>query len=262
MKTHTELSSPQRLKNRVAIVTGSSAGIGAAVAEAYAAEGAQVVINHSRDIAGAEAVASRIEAGGGKAIVVKADVSKSHEVQRMVELTHEAFGSVDVLVNNAGIYPRHWGESLAEKKWRHVMDVNLTGYFLCARAVSEDMKRAGYGKIINVSSIVFVSGIGLLHYGTSKAGIVGLSRSLAGVLGPNNICVNTLLIGAIKVEREKELDTEEERAKTNEWAIKNQCLKRRAEPADVVGAFIFFASHESDWITGHCLAVDGGCTKY
>ena len=257
-----ESSSLGRLQDRVAIITGASAGIGAVVAEAYACEGAKVVINYSRDLAGAEAVAARIQANGGKSIVVKADVSQAQEVQRMVELAHQAFGPVDILVNNAGIYPRDWDMSLTQKDWQRVIDVNLTGCFLCAGAVAEDMKKAGYGKIINVSSIVFVSGIGLLHYGTSKAGIVGFSRSLAGVLGANNICVNTLLIGAVKVEREKELDTEEELAKTNEWAIKNQCLKRRAEPADVVGAFIFFASHESDWITGHCLAVDGGITKY
>ena len=257
-----ESSSLGRLQDRVAIITGASAGIGAAVAEAYAGAGAKVVINYSRDLAGAQAVAARIEANGAKSIVVKADVSQAQEVQRMVEITHQAFGPVDILVNNAGIYPRNWGESLTQKDWQHVIDVNLTGCFLCAGAVTEDMKNAGYGKIINVSSIVFLTGIGLLHYGASKAGLVGLSRSLAGILGPYNVCVNALLIGAIKVEREKELDSEEERAQSNASVIKNQCLKRRAEPADVVGAFIFFASHESDWITGHCLAVDGGFTKY
>ena len=252
----------QRLKDRVAIVTGSSSGIGAAVAEAYAAEGAKVVINYSHNLAGAEEVAARIAAAGGESIAVKADVSKSDQVQRMVEQTREAFGPVDILVNNAGIYPREVGEGISEDQWRRVLDVNLTSCFLCAQAVAEDMKTAGRGKIINVSSIVFVSGAIWMHYTTSKAGIVGLSRSLACVLGPHNVCVNALLIGAVKVEREKELDSEEVRENSQKGAIASQCLKRRAAPADVVGPFVFFASHESDWITGHCLAVDGGYSKY
>jgi len=255
-------STIKRLEGRVAIITGSSSGIGAAVAEAYAGEGAKVVINYSQNRSGAEEIAACIAAAGGQSIIVEADVSKADDVRRMVEKTHEAFGPVDTLVNNAGIYPRDAWDTLTEQQWDRVLDVNLKGCFLCAYAVYEDMKAAGYGKIINVSSIAFVGGIGLVHYGSSKAGIVGFTRGLAVALGSYNICVNAVLPGAIKVDREMELDSAETRAASDRGAIAAQCIKRRATPIDTVGAFIFFASHESDWITGHCLAVDGGLTKY
>ena len=252
----------QRLKDRVAIVTGASSGIGAAVAEAFAREGAQVVIDHLGESACAEALSKRITSGGGKAIVVEADVSHGNDVRQMVERTHDAFGTVDILVNNAGIYPRDDWDSMTEEKWRRVIDVNLTGCYLCSHAVSADMKTAQYGKIINVSSIAFVSGMSLVHYGSSKAGVVGFTRSLACVFGAYNVCVNAILPGAIRVEREKELDSAEKRSVTERKAIAAQCIKRRGTPKDTVGAFIFFASHESDWITGHCLSVDAGYTRY
>lgn len=252
----------RRLKDRVAIVTGASTGIGAAVAEAFAREGAKVVINHLGETALGKKVADRINAFSGEAIVVEADVSQANDVRNMLEQTHSLFGPVDILVNNAGIYPRDAWETLTEQQWDRVIDVNLKGCFLCAQAVCEDMKAAGYGKIINVSSIAFVGGIGLVHYGSAKAGVVGFTRGLAVALGPHNICVNAILPGAIKVDREAELDSAEACANNDRAAIACQPIKRRATPVDTVGAFIFFASHESDWITGHCLTVDGGRTKY
>lgn len=252
----------QRLKDRVAIVTGSSTGIGAAVAEAFGREGAKVVINHLGEEAAAQSVAERIRQAGSDAIVVEADVANADAVSQMVESSHRAFGPIGILVNNAGIYPRDYWDTMTVEQWDRVFDVNLKGCYLCSQAVCEDMKTAGYGKIINVSSIAFVSGIGLVHYGSSKAGVVGFNRALAVALGPYNICVNAILPGAVKVDREIELDSAATREATDRNAVAAQMIKRRATPMDMVGAFIFFASNESDWISGHCLAIDGGMTRY
>ncbi len=251
----------RRLADRVAIVTGSSSGIGAEVAQAFAREGARVVINHLGERSQAEAVAARIQSAGGQALVIEADVADARQVRGMIEETHAIFGGIDTLVNNAGIYPRDEWNDLTEQQWDRVLDVNLKGCYLCAHAVSPDMKTAGFGKIINVSSIVVAAG-GFVHYATSKAGIVGLTRGLAIEMGAYNACVNAVLPGAIRVERERELDSVETRERNNRDAMARQCLKRRGTATDVVGAFLFFASHESDWITGHCLSVDGGYTLY
>ena len=249
-----------RLVNRVAIVTGSSAGIGAAVAEAYAREGAKVVVNYVRSRDDAEDVAARIRAFGGEALVVQADVSKSADVRAMVDRTRAEYGPVDVLVNNAGIYPAKSWADITEAQWDRVLAVNVKSVFLCAQAVRADLQAAGYGKIINVSSTVGLTGsAGMMHYATSKAAIIGTTRSLAQAFGPYNVCVNAILPGAILVEREIQL-----RPDPNVWAqsysefFRTQSLKRRAKPADVVGAFVFLASRESDFITGQSLTVDGG----
>lgn len=249
-----------RLTNRVAIVTGSSAGIGAAVAEAYAREGARVVVNYRRSQDDAEKVVAGIRASGGEAVAVQADVSVLADVRAMVDRTHEEFGPVDILVNNAGIYSAESWTDITEAQWDRVLDVNVKSVLLCAQAVRADMEAAGYGKIINVSSTVALTGsAGMMHYATSKAAMIGTTRSLAQALGSYNVCVNAILPGAILVEREIEL-----RPDPDEWArsysafYRTQSLKRRAKPADVVGAFVFLASRESDFITGQSLAVDGG----
>jgi len=236
------------------------------VAEAYANEGAKVVVNYSRNRPGAEATAARIVAAGGQAIVVKADVSKSEDVQRMIKQTHEAFGPIDTLVNNAALLPAGSWDSHTEEQWDRMMGVNLKGHFLCTRAVSEDMKAGGYGKIINVSSVVFVDGYKAVDYTSTKAAIVGFSRSMSGILGPYNICVNCILPGLICRGEDAVLDDFSEyynrSADEHKKVFDQQLLKRVGRPRFVVGAFIFLASHESDFITGSCLAVDGGYTRY
>ena len=257
------MNTAMRLKDRVAIVTGSSAGIGAAVVEAYAGEGAKVVVNCHRNRQGAEAVASRIRAAGGQALVVQVDVSIPSDVQAMVDRTHEELGRVDILVNNAGIYPREYWPDITEAQWDRVMDVNVKSVYLCAQAVYRDMQAAGYGKIINVSSIAALGGGSLMHYHASKAAILSITRSLARSLGPHNICVNSILPGAIRVEREIEMDPDPRvRIENYVSAFRSQCLKRRARPVDMVGAFVFLASRESDFITGQSLTVDGGMTMH
>ena len=255
-------STVKRLKGRVAVITGSSSGIGSAVAEAYACEGAKVVVNYSRNRSGAEATAARIEAAGGEVLVVKADVSNSGDVQRMVAQTHEVFGAINILVNNAALLPAGSWDSQTEQQWDRMLDVNLKGPFLCTRAVQGDMKAAGYGKIINVSSVVFVEGYKVVDYTSSKAGLVGFTRSLAGLLGPYNICVNAILPGLICNGEDSVLDDPNQWGDDVKRVVGQQLLKCVGRPRFTIGAFIFLASHESDFVTGSCLAVDGGYTRY
>jgi len=254
--------STKRLEGMVALITGASSGIGAAVAKAYASEGAKVAINHFNEKEQAESVVRNIRGNGGNAIAIEADITSSADVEKMADIVHEVFGPIGILVNNAGIYPRDDWKDLTEEKWDRVIEINMKGCYICSKAAYRDMCKTGYGKIINVSSIAALSGSHLVHYGTSKAGIIGFTRGLALSLGKYNICVNAILPGAIKVEREIELDDYKTRLETDKIAVECQCIKRRGTPEDTVGAFIFFASHESDWITGHCLCVDGGWKKY
>jgi len=254
----------KRLQGKVAIITGSSSGIGAAVAKAYALEGAKVVVNYSANKKGAEQTADSIKLSGGDALVIKADVSKTDEVYAMVEKTHQVFGPIDILVNNAAIKPMGSWDSHTEEQWDRMMDVNLKGHFICTQLIAEDMKKTNYGKIINVSSVTFVEGYEAVDYTSTKAAIVGFTRSMAGVLGPYNICVNCLVIGLVRVSvtDDSVLDDLTKLEDDHKEIIKRQLIKRVGRPAFVTGSFIFLASHESDFITGSCLAVDGGYTRY
>ncbi len=261
-----EAASLRRLEGSVAIVTGASSGIGSAVAEAYAEEGARVVVNYSRNRAGAEATAARIAEAGGEAVVVQADVSRADDVRAMVEETHRTLGSVNILVNNAARLPSCDWSTQTEEGWDDTLDVNVKGHFLCTRAVAEDMIANRYGKIIGVSSVVFVQGYKAIDYTSSKAAIVGFTRSMASVLGLHNICINAILPGLILPGDDAELDDTKhpwwDEDQERRQVLDRQILKRPGRPRFTVGAFVFLASHESDFITGSCLAVDGGYTRY
>lgn len=256
-----------RLEGKVTVVTGSSRGIGRAVALGFAKEGAKITLNYypsegpkeprtSREQA--EKTLADIQSAGVDAILVEADVSQKGDVERLFGEARAAFGAVDVLVNNAGISAQLSWEDLDTASWDRVLDVNLRGAFLCSRAATPNMIEKGQGKIINVSSITFQLGIhrDAVHYISSKAGLVGLTRALARELGPYNIQVNTIAPGAIQTERELELFPDQEALAA--YLYERQCLKRRGTPEDVVGAFIFLASAESDFVTGQMLNVDGG----
>jgi 3-oxoacyl-[acyl-carrier protein] reductase len=250
-----------KLKDRVALVTGGARGIGAAVCAAYAREGAAVVINYHRRQELAEQVANEIQTAGGRAIAVQGDVSQADDVRAMVETAHDAFGSIDILVANAAIYPRgHW-HLIAEDEWDRVMAVNLKGAFLCAQAVYADMQRKHYGKIITVGSVVAELGWGpFLHYVTTKSGLVGFTRSLAREVGPKGIRVNCVMPGAIQTEQE--LADFPDQAELATFLAERQCLPQRGRPDDMVGAFVYLASHDSDFMTGQVMTVDGGWVHY
>jgi NAD(P)-dependent dehydrogenase (short-subunit alcohol dehydrogenase family) len=245
------------LAGKVAVVTGGAKGIGYAIAADLAGRGAAVVV---ADVAGAEAAAGRLAAGGHKAVGVTADVASQADTEAMAALAVRELGGIDILVNNAGIYatlkPRPF-EEIDPAEWRRVMDVNSLGIFLCARAVLPAMKARGGGRIVNISSGVAFKGNPLMaHYVASKGAAVSLTRALATELGRYNILVNSVAPGftlSDGVLANRELA---EGVRTP--STRSRVLARDMLPADVVGAVAFFAGPDSAFITGQTLVVDGG----
>jgi NAD(P)-dependent dehydrogenase (short-subunit alcohol dehydrogenase family) len=249
-----------RLSGRTAIVTGGAKGIGRHYSRALAAEGARVMI---ADIADGEAVAQEIAAAHGANSVTSiiADVSDESSVERLVAATMERFGKIDVLVNNAALFAPLQETKCTEidaDLWDKVMAVNLRGPFLMVKHVAPHMTAQGYGKIINIGSGTAFRGIPwMLHYVTSKGGIMAFTRALARELGEHGIRVNTLAPGftlsdTVVSENPGHVETARDRA------VQARSLRRDEHPQDLLGALVFLASADSDFITGQTLAVDGG----
>ncbi|MCO5221770.1 MAG: 3-oxoacyl-ACP reductase FabG [Thermomicrobiales bacterium] len=250
------------LSGKVALVTGASRGIGAGIAEALAAHGAAVAVNYATGQQEADAVVAKIVAAGGRAIPVQADVSNAEDVDRMVAQVAEALGPISIVVNNAGLTDTHvpW-QQITEEDWDRVLDVNLKSCYLTLRATYPFMKEAGWGRIINISSVTFHLGMkNLLHYVSSKGGMIGFTRTLARDVGVDGITVNAITPGAIHVESELHVHPDQDalRARLNE----QQSIKRRGLPADIAAAVVFFASPDASFITGQTLNVDGGWAMY
>lgn len=246
-----------RLKGKTAIVTGGAQGIGAAYAKALAEEGAAVTVSDVLDTG--EAVAA-ITSAGGKALGVNADVTDNNSVADMVAQTVGEFGGVDILVNNAALFANLSLKpfmDIPDDEWDKVMDVNIGGLFKCSRAVVPEMRKQNGGKIINISSgTVFMGAAMMLHYVTSKAAVVGFTRSLARELGNDNICVNALAPGF--TVSEGVLANEGYAPAMHEMIAAMRCFKRNQEPEDLTGTLIFLASGDSDFMTGQTILVDGG----
>jgi 3-oxoacyl-[acyl-carrier protein] reductase len=244
---------------RVALVTGASRGIGRAIALRLAKEGAGVGVNYLQDPDGvnrqeAEAVVSEIVAGGGKAVPVPADVVDPAQVEAMARAVTGALGPVSILVNNAGILRDITLKRMGEEDWRAVLDVNLTGAFRCVRAVLEGMREAGWGRIVNLSSVVgLTGGLGQTNYAASKAGLIGFTKSLAREVARRGITANAVAPGFIQTGMLYTVP-EEVRAKVLEQIPVNAW----GEPEDVAHAVAFLASEEARYITGQVIGVNGG----
>ena len=243
------------LEGRVAIVTGGGGGLGEGICGALAAaEAAVAAVDVARE--DAERVAERISSNGARCVALEADVSDRRSTEAMVENVVGEFGGVDILVNNAAIYPlRPWTE-IEEEEWDRVMAVNLKGYFLCARAAFPHMRDRGHGRIINVASITFFIGwAGFLDYVSSKGAVIGFTRTLAREVGADGVTVNAVSPGAFPTAAERVHPDQEA---LNRRILEQQCLKRRGTPEDVGNLVTFLASDAASFITGQTIMIDGG----
>lgn len=246
------------LRGKTALITGASRGIGRAIAEALAAAGANVAVNYATRSDEAEQVAAGIVARGGRAMAVGADGSDANQVHRMVESVARDLGPIAIVVNNAALTDTHkpWQE-ISEEEWDQVMAVNLKSCFLTLRATYPAMREAGWGRIINISSVTYWLGRpNLLHYVSSKAGMIGFTRTLAREVGPDGITVNAITPGAIQTEAELAMFPEQEELATRLNDL--QAVQRRGLPNDIAGAAVFLASDAASFISGQTINVDGG----
>lgn len=244
------------LKDKTALITGASRGIGRAIARKFVAEGASIVINYARSREKAEKLLNEIrdEYGDGRAICFRADVSSFHEVQKMIEETVNYFGSLDILVNNAGIIRDNLILRMKETEWEQVVDTNLKGTFNCIKAAARVMMKQRSGSIINISSVVsFTGNPGQANYVSSKAGINGLTKTAARELATRGIRVNAIAPGFIETEMTSDLP---EKVKKELFA--RIPLQRFGRGEDVANLAAYLASEAANYITGQIIRVDGG----
>jgi len=245
------------LKGKVAIVTGGNGGIGKAIARGLAGAGANIVIAARNEAKTAEAVRDIHEEFGTQVIGIRVDLRQEEQIRALAGKALELFGRIDILVNNAGTNIRKLPQDYTAAEWDEVLDTNLRGAFLCSQAVYPTMKAAGGGKIISIGSMTSIfGGTKLAAYGTSKGGIVQMTRSLAVAWAPDNIQVNAILPGFINTDltrqARKEIQGLEERV------ISRTPTGRWGEPDELIGVAVFLASHAADFVTGVALPVDGG----
>lgn len=244
--------SSQHLSEKVAIVTGASRGIGRAIAIALAQAGAKVVVNYAHSDAAANEVVQGITEAGGEAIALQADVSDAEQVQNLIQETRRQYGSIDVLVNNAGITRDTLLMRMKLEDWQAVINLNLTGVFLCTQAVSKIMLKQRQGRIINIASVAGQMGNpGQANYSAAKAGVIGFTKTMAKELSSRNITVNAVAPGFIATEMTSELDAE--------GILQYIPLGRYGQPEEVAGMVRFLAGDPAAaYITGQVFNVDGG----
>lgn len=242
------------MKNKVALVTGASRGIGRGIALELANKGYLIAVNYSGNQAKAEEVAEAVRELGQQALAIKADVSNEAEVKDMIKTIIQEWGSLDVLVNNAGITRDNLLMRMKEEEFDQVIDTNLKGVFLCMKAVTRQMMKQRSGKIINISSVVGISGNpGQINYVAAKSAVIGMTKTAAKELASRNISVNTVAPGFIETEMTDQLDDS-----LKEEMFKLIPLKKLGKVEDVAKAVAFLASDDANYITGQTLNVNGG----
>jgi len=245
-----------KLAGKAAVVTGSSRGVGRSVAKAFAEAGADVLVNYTYSEGPAQELVEEIRAMGRKAVAVRADVASKADVLRMMALAKEQFGRVDIIVNNAGFTRPGMLQKLTEEDWDAVVDAHLKGPFLCIQAAFPYFKEQNYGKVINVSSVAGLVGtVGQVNYSAAKGGILSFTKSVARELSRYNVCANVISLGIVETDMTDKIRSDE---KLREIYMNRILLKKFAAAEDITPAFVFLASHDSDYITGQVLCVDGG----
>ncbi len=246
------------IKDKVVIVTGAAAGIGAGVAKLFAECGAHVFLA-DLDAPGVKNVAATLQAAGGSVFGFEANASSREAMATVVENAITRFGRIDILINNAGIYPRQPFLEMTEEQWDGMQNINLKSVFLCTKLVVPHMVRQRAGAIVNISSVTFFTGLqNLTHYIASKGAIIGFTRALAREMGEHNVRVNCITPGAIETEGERKLMSKEEADKV----MALQSLKRRISPLDLARVCLFLSTELGDAMTGQTLNVDGGWIMY
>ena len=242
------------LQGKCAVITGASRGIGREIALKYAKEGANIVLNYRNSETEALQLKEELDKLGSNTLIVKANVSKLEEAEKLIKEAKEAFGRVDILVNNAGITKDNLIMRMKEEEFDSVIDVNLKGAFNCLKAVTTIMIRQKAGKIINMSSVVGVIGnAGQVNYCASKAGLIGMTKSLAREIGGKNINVNAIAPGFIDTDMTKVLSEDQKKN-----ILSQVPLKRFGNALDIANLALFLASDQSNYITGQVIHVDGG----
>ena len=242
------------LKGKNAIVTGGSRGIGKAIALELAQNGANIIINYTSNQEAAEKTVKEIQQLGVKALAICCDVRDADAIKKMIDRIEEDFDTIDILVNNAGITRDNLLLRMKEEEWQQVMDVNLKGVFLCTKAVIRKMIKQKQGRIINISSVVGVTGnAGQANYSASKAGVIGFTKSIAREVSTKGINVNAVAPGFIDTDMTAILSED-----IKENLLNNIPLKRFGKPEDVANLVVFLSSDKSNYITGEVINVDGG----
>jgi 3-oxoacyl-[acyl-carrier protein] reductase len=250
------MTQSKKLQGKVAVVTGASKGIGAAIAKELAAEGAAVVVNYSSSKSDGEKVVKEITMAGGKAIAVQANLSKPEEVERLFSKSKKAFGRVDILVNNAGTYEFLPLEKVTEEHFHKHFNLNVLGLLLASQAAAKQLDGAG-GSIINISSIVSTLAVpeSAVYSGT-KGAVDAITRALASELGPRGIRVNAIRPGMVETEGTRSAGIAESDMRKQVEA--QTPLRRIGQPRDIAGTAVFLASDDSSWITGETFVISGG----